>query len=44
MAALIALGYVGYEQIDLAVGLITLAVGANGACYLGYQVIIVTKI
>ena len=37
-AALIALGYVTYEQKYLAVGLLILAVGACGSAYLGYQV------
>lgn len=38
MMALIALGYVTSEQKNLAIGLLTLAVGINAATYLGFQV------
>lgn len=38
MCALIALGYVTKGHIELAVGLLTLAVGINSATYLGFQV------
>lgn len=38
MVALIALGYVTSEQKNLAIGLLTLAVGINAATYLGFQV------
>ncbi len=38
MIALIALGYVTSEQKNLAIGLLTLAVGMNAATYLGFQV------
>lgn len=37
MVALIALGYVTSEQKNLAIGLLTLAVGINAATYLGFQ-------
>lgn len=36
--ALIALGYVPKGHIELAIGLLTLAVGINSATYLGFQV------
>lgn len=38
MVALIGLGYVTSDQKNLAVGLLTLAVGINAATYLGFQV------
>lgn len=38
MLALIALAYVPKEQAQLAVGLLTVAVGINAATYLGFQV------
>lgn len=38
MVALIGLGYVTSEQKNLAIGLLTLAVGINAATYLGFQV------
>lgn len=38
MIALVALGYVTSEQKNLAIGLLTLAVGINAATYLGFQV------
>lgn len=38
MCALIALGYVTKGHIQLAVALLTLAVGINSATYLGFQV------
>ncbi|XP_037035941.1 putative inorganic phosphate cotransporter isoform X3 [Bradysia coprophila] len=37
MIALVALGYVTSEQKNLAIGLLTLAVGINAATYLGFQ-------
>ena len=40
--ALIALGYVTYDQQYLAVGLLVVAMGACGAAYLGYQVKLLT--
>lgn len=40
MIALIALGYVTSEQKNLAIGLLTLAVGINAATYLGFQVML----
>lgn len=36
--ALIALGYVSKGHTELAIGLLTLAVGINAATYLGFQV------
>ncbi|XP_059615084.1 putative inorganic phosphate cotransporter isoform X4 [Phlebotomus argentipes] len=38
MFALVALGYVTKDNVDLAVGLLTIAVGINSATYLGFQV------
>lgn len=38
MCALIALGYVHKGQTELAVTLLTCAVGINSATYLGFQV------
>ncbi|KAJ6640943.1 putative inorganic phosphate cotransporter [Pseudolycoriella hygida] len=37
MLALIGLGYVSNDQKNLAIGLLTLAVGINAATYLGFQ-------
>ncbi|XP_023177805.2 putative inorganic phosphate cotransporter isoform X2 [Drosophila hydei] len=38
MCALIGLAYVSAEQSNLAVVLLTITVGFNGACYLGFQI------
>lgn len=37
MCALIGLAYVDADQSNLAVGLLSVTVGFNGACYLGFQ-------
>ncbi|XP_017839662.1 putative inorganic phosphate cotransporter isoform X2 [Drosophila busckii] len=38
MLALIGLGYVSSDQSNLAVALLTVTVGFNSACYLGFQI------